>query len=115
MKKIVNYIRRILARLILWSLNNEKILTTDNCVSVGVDFHQLGRSWAVINIDGRRTHVLKFIDMDRRSAQEITHFLRQFEKLENINIDADPFTEGYIRDSYFTTKNNGSHCPSCNH
>lgn len=39
--------------------------------------------------------------MNRKSAQEITHFLRQFEKLEDINIDADPFTEGYIKDNYF--------------
>lgn len=101
MKAIVNYIRHILARLILWSLDDEKILTTDNCVSVGVDVHKMGRSWAVINIDGEKTHVLKFVDMNRKSAQEITHFLRQFEKLEDINIDADPFTESYIKYNYF--------------
>lgn len=85
-------IRKWLARLILWALDSEKILTTDNCVSVGVDVHSMGRSWAVININGEKTHVLKFIDMDKKTAREITGFLRRFEKHSDINIDADPFT-----------------------
>lgn len=92
------FIRKKLAKLILWALNNEKILTTDNCVSLGVDVHQIGRSWAVINIDGERTHVLKFVDMNKKSAMEITHFLRQFEKVDDINVDADPFTQKYFKE-----------------
>ena len=89
---MLKWFRKKLARLILWALDEEHILTTDNCVSVGVDVHQMGRSWAVINIDGKKTNVLKFVDLDRKTAKEITQFLRQFEKTHDINIDADPFT-----------------------
>lgn len=73
-------------------LNVDKLLTTDNCVSLGVDVHQMGRSWAVINIDTCDRHVVKFIDMKKEYAKDILQYLRKYEKTADINIDADPFT-----------------------
>lgn len=74
------------------NLNVDKLLTTDNCVSLGVDVHQMGRSWAVINIDTGDRHVIKFIDMKKEYAKDILQYLRKYEKADYINIDADPFT-----------------------
>lgn len=74
------------------NLNVDKLLTTDNCVSLGVDVHQMGRSWAVINIDTGDRHVIKFIDMKNEYAKDILQYLRKYEKAADINIDADPFT-----------------------
>lgn len=91
-------IRSLLRKLVLWAIKDDltKFLTIDNVVSVEADVHEFGRSWAVINIDGKRVHHLKFIDLGKREAREIMGFLRQFEKTNDVNIDADPFTQSVM-------------------
>lgn len=79
----------------MWAVR-EVFLTTDNVVSVEADVHQFGRSWAIINIDGNKVHHLKFIDLGKEDARTIMKFLRQFEKTNNVNIDADPFTQAVM-------------------
>jgi hypothetical protein len=54
--------------------------TIENICHIGTDVHysKTGRSWAVICIEGN-LNIVKFIDLDRKCAQDILYFLKQFE------------------------------------
>lgn len=63
-----------------------------NNVGVAADIHisnkGYSRSWAVINIQGKRDFV-KFVDLGEKDIREIQNFLRNFDK-QRVNADVPP-------------------------
>jgi hypothetical protein len=54
--------------------------TVENVVHIGTSFREYGsdHSWCVICIEGK-INIVKFVDLDRGNAMEISSFLKRFE------------------------------------
>ena len=78
------------------TIHSERLNKLEELINVGVDVHHKGRSWAVICMEGKPDYI-KFIDLDKKTLFEIGQFLRQFERSNNIRIDANPFDSNLIR------------------
>ncbi len=71
-----------------------------NNIDVSVDVHQCHRysnSWAVVSLQGTKVDYIKFIDLGDRDIREIASFLRKYERICNVKIDAHPETTPYLR------------------
>ena len=67
-------------------------------VSIDVyEYHRHAPSWAVISLQGQKTDYVRFVDLSDRSIYEIERFLSQFERLENVKVDASPQASGFLR------------------
>lgn len=69
-------------------------------IDVSVDVHQYSGSWAVISLQGQKADYIKFVDLDKRSLKEISHFLRQFDR-QNVKIDANPFDRQMLNEEIY--------------
>lgn len=63
-------------------------------LDISVDLHHYAPSWAVISLQGKSTDYIKFIEMNDRNIQDISSFLRQFERSK---IDCSPMERGFFR------------------
>lgn len=70
-------------------------------IDVSVDVHEYhsrySPSWAVISLQGQKADYIKFIDLGQSDINEIAKFLRNFERNQNIKIDASPNTSQYLK------------------
>lgn len=70
-------------------------------LDVSVDVHEYDTrrspSWAVISLQGKNTSFIKFVDLGDRNIQEISSFLRAYERRANIKIDANPQATRFIK------------------
>lgn len=65
---------------------------------VSVDVHQeYSKSWAVISLQGQRADYIKFFNLGEVDIKEISKFLRNFERVRNIKIDATPSTSHFLK------------------
>lgn len=81
-------------------LLKEQINRTKNVLSnfdVSVDVHHHAPSWAVVSLQGGKTDYLKFIDLGDRNIREISQFLSQFDRKNQIKIDCSPMEVPYFR------------------
>lgn len=81
-------------------LLQEQINRTKNVLSnfdISVDVHHHAPSWAVISLQGEKTDYLKFIDLGDRNIREISQFLSQFDRANQIKIDCSPMEVPYFR------------------
>ena len=75
------------------SLNKDLTKITKNFeVSVDVGFQS--RSWAVISLQGERSDFIKFVDLGYKDINEISRFLRQFDR---IKVDASPQQTAFLK------------------
>lgn len=78
----------------------DKILSN---IEVSVDVHEYNKysnSWAVISIQGEKADYIKFINLGKSDVMEIKRFLEQFDKRNNIKIDASPNTTPFLKFKY---------------
>lgn len=70
-------------------------------IDVSVDVHEYDNkyspSWAVISLQGQKTDYIKFVNLGTRNIQEISSFLHQYERRNNLKIDASPNTSQFLR------------------
>lgn len=70
-------------------------------IDVSVDVHEYDHryspSWAVLSIQGVKTDYIKFVNLGERDIQEISRFLRNFERQTHVKIDATPDTTSFLR------------------
>ena len=77
--------------------NNQVKQLLGKC-DVSVDVHMRHvPSWAVISIQGKKADYIKFIDLGHRDVVDIAHFLRRYERLSNIKIDAAPQVSDFLK------------------
>lgn len=67
-------------------------------IDVSVDVHEYNYSpsWAVISLQGQKTDYIKFVDLGQSDINEISKFLRGFERSKNIKIDASPIASKFL-------------------
>lgn len=61
---------------------------------VSVDVHYRSKSWAVISLQGDRSDFIKFVDLGHRDINEISHFLRRFDRAK---VDAAPQETAFLK------------------
>jgi len=71
-------------------------------IDVSVDVHdqkfdRYARSWAVVSLQGQKADYIKFIDLGNEDMRHIQLFLRQFERSNNIKIDARPDASKWLK------------------
>ena len=69
-------------------------------VSVDVNdskYDRYARSWAVVSLQGQKADYIKFIDLGNEDMRHIQLFLRQFERSNNIKIDARPDASKWLK------------------
>jgi len=69
-------------------------------IDVSVDVHEYDKyspSWAVISLQGQKSDYLKFIKLNDCDINQISQFLRRFERINNIKIDATPMATEFFR------------------
>lgn len=67
-------------------------------LDVSVDVHEhYSRSWAVVSLQGQKTDFIKFFNLGDVDIKEISAFLRNFERVRNIKIDASPSASKFFR------------------
>lgn len=72
----------------------EKLDNMLNNLDISVDHHIYSKSWAVISIQGKRQDFIKFIDLGEKDIQQISNFLKNFDRTK---IDASPEATKLIR------------------
>lgn len=78
-------------------MNTFKQLLDNIDVSVDVHENSYSPSWAVISLQGQKTDYIKFIDLRDSDIRDVSFFLRRYEKLRNIKIDASPRASSFLR------------------
>lgn len=58
----------------------KRLKDTVGNIQVATDIHLKSPSWAVICLQGQKADFVKFVDLDQRSIENISHYLRQFER-----------------------------------
>lgn len=67
-------------------------------VSIDVhDYHKYAKSWAVISLQGSKSDYIKFINLGDSDIVEIKRFLSNFDRNNNIKIDASPYSTPLLR------------------
>ena len=61
------------------------------------DYHNHAKSWAVISLQGSKADYVKFVDLGASDIREIHGFLKQFERINDVKIDASPQTSPFLR------------------
>lgn len=69
----------------------------DISIDVREQKYEPAKSWAVISLQGERADFVKFINLGDREINEISRFLRQFDRINRIKIDAPPSIDGFLR------------------
>lgn len=69
-------------------------------IDISVDVHEYARyapSWAVISLQGQKTDYIKFVDLRNSDINEISKFLRKYERNTHVKIDASPIASNFLR------------------
>jgi hypothetical protein len=67
-------------------------------LDVSVDVHQYSPSWAVISLQGEKTDYVKFVTLKNSDIREIQGFLKKFDRMDRIKIDATPGLDRTIKE-----------------
>lgn len=83
-------------------LNNIGEFLHEN-TNVAIDHGVHSGSWAVISIEGQRSHYLKFLNLGRKDSEEIMQFMRYMEKRtgRRVQIDCAPHFYGKFNSSQY--------------
>lgn len=70
-------------------------------IDVSVDVHEFdykySPSWAVVSLQGQRADYIKFVELGQSDINEISRFLRNYERTANIKVDAAPHASQFLR------------------
>ena len=82
----------------LYEANLKSMLQNiDVSVDVHESHHRYSPSWAVVSLQGERTDFIKFINLRDQDIREIDVFLRQFDRINNVKIDAAPNISAFLK------------------